>query len=157
MKLPSFREQRFVKYQSEKAFTLIEVLFAFSIFMTIVFFIVPVLHIVLDNKDSNGRLQEMEWDVFCSQLKKEIRISSKAEVVSGRLVLTNNNETINYEKYGSNIRRRVNSLGHETVLQNISSVTFTRINNSMKIIVKDVWGKEYNVIVYPYIQWFPNV
>jgi competence protein ComGF len=125
--------------------------------MTIVFFMAPVLQIVLDNKDSNGRLQEMEWDVFCSQVKKEIRISSKAEVVSGRLVLTVNNESINYEKYGSNLRRRVNSSGHETLLQNVSSVTFTRINNSVKIIIKDVWGKEYNVVVHSYIQWFPVV
>lgn len=117
----------------------------------------PVLHIILDNNDSTGRLQNMEWDVFCSQIKKEIRISSKADVVSGRLVLTNNNETINYEKYGSNIRRRVNSLGHETLLQNVSSVTFIRINNSVKIIVLDVWGKEYIVVVYPYIQWVPIV
>jgi competence protein ComGF len=118
---------------------------------------IPVLHIVLDNRDSNGRLQEMEWDVFCSQVKKEIRISSKAEVVSGRLVLTNNNETINYEQYGSTIRRRVNSSGHETLLQNVSSVTFTRNNNSIKIIVKDVWGKDYNVVVHSYIQWFPVI
>lgn len=157
IKLPSCQKQRFVKCQNEKAFTLIEVLFAFSIFMTIVFFMVPVLHIVLDNKDSNGRLQEMEWEVFCSQIKKEIRISSKAEVVSGRLVLTNNNESINYEKYGSNLRRRVNSSGHETLLQNVSSVTFTRINNSVKITVKDVWGKEYYVVVHSYIQWFPVI
>jgi competence protein ComGF len=157
MKLPSSQEQRFVKYPNEKAFTLLEVLFAFSIFMTIVFFMVPVLQIVLDNKDSNGRIQEMEWDVFCSQVKKEIRISSKVEVVSGRLVLTNNSESINYEKYGSNLRRRVNSSGHETLLQNVSSVTFTRINNSVKIIVKDVWGKEYNVVVHSYIQWVPVV
>lgn len=155
MKRPSCQEQKFVLYRNENGFTLLEVLFAFSIFMTIVFFMVPVLHIVLDNKDSNGRLQEMEWDVFCSQIKKEIRISSNAEVVSGRLVLTNNNETINYEKYGSNLRRRVNSSGHETLLQNVSSVTFIRNNNSVKIIVKDVWGKEYNVVVQSYIQWFP--
>ncbi|WP_419956434.1 competence type IV pilus minor pilin ComGF [Neobacillus niacini] len=157
MKLPYFEEPKFVKYLNEKAFTLLEVLFAFSIFMIIAFFMLPVLHIILDNNDSTGRLQNMEWDVFCSQIKKEIRISSKADVVSGRLVLTNNNETINYEKYGSNIRRRVNSLGHETLLQNVSSVTFIRINNSVKIIVLDVWGKEYIVVVYPYIQWVPIV
>ncbi|MEC1522992.1 competence type IV pilus minor pilin ComGF [Neobacillus niacini] len=157
MKLPYFEERKFVKYLNEKAFTLLEVLFAFSIFMIIAFFMLPVLHIILDNNDSTGRLQDMEWDVFCSQIKKEIRISSKADVVSGRLVLTNNNETINYEKYGSNIRRRVNSLGHEILLQNVSSVTFIRINNSVKIIVLDVWGKEYTVVVYPYIQWVPIV
>jgi competence protein ComGF len=115
----------------------------------------PIFQTILDNKDSNGRLQNMEWDIFCSQIKKEIRISSKAEVISGNLVLTLNNEKISYEKYGSNIRRRVNSTGHETILQNVSLVTFSRINNSVDIIVKDVWGKEYNVVVQSYIEWFP--
>jgi competence protein ComGF len=114
---------------------------------------VPLFQIILENKDIDGRLQEMEWDVFCSQIKKEIRISSKVEVISGRLVLTNNNESIYYEKYGSNIRRRVNSTGHETLLQNVSLVTFTRIKNSVEIFVVDVWGKEYRVVVHSYIKW----
>lgn len=115
----------------------------------------PVFQIILDDKDSNGRLQNMEWDVFCSQVKKEIRASTKAEVISGRLVLTLNNETVLYEKYGSNIRRRVNSTGHETFLQNVSMVTFTRNNNIVKIYVKDSWDKEYSVVVHSYIEWFP--
>ncbi|WP_257009158.1 competence type IV pilus minor pilin ComGF [Bacillus sp. 7884-1] len=144
-----------MRYPNEKAFTLLEVLFAFSIFTTIVFFMFPVFQIISDNKDSNGRLQAMEWDVFCSQIKKEIHISSKAEVISGNLVLTLNNEKILYEKYGSNIRKRVNSTGHETLLQNVSLVTFTRIKNSVKITVKDVWEREYSVVVHSYIEWFP--
>ncbi|NWQ40007.1 ComGF family competence protein [Bacillus sp. EB106-08-02-XG196] len=146
-----------VRYPNEKAFTLLEVLFAFSIFTTIVFFMFPVFQIILDNKDSNGRLQNMEWDVFCSQIKKEIHISSKVEVVSGNLVLTLGNEKVLYEKYGSNIRKRVNSTGHETLLQNVSMVTFTRINNSVKITVKDVWEREYSVVVQSYIEWFPVI
>lgn len=117
----------------------------------------PVFQIILDNKDSNGRLQNMEWDVFCSQIKKEIHISSKVEVVSGNLVLTLGNEKVLYEKYGSNIRKRVNSTGHETLLQNVSMVTFTRINNSVKITVKDVWEREYSVVVQSYIEWFPVI
>jgi competence protein ComGF len=155
MKIHFSQVLKTVRYPNEKAFTLLEVLFAFSIFTMIVFFMFPLFQIILDNKDSNGRLQNMEWDIFCSQIKKEIRISSKAEVISGNLVLTLNNEKISYEKYGSNIRRRVNSTGHETILQNVSLVTFSRINNSVKIIVKDVWGKEYNVVVQSYIDWFP--
>lgn len=146
-----------VRYPNEKAFTLLEVLFAFSIFTTIVFFMFPVFQIILDNKDSNVRLQAMEWDVFCSQIKKEIHISSKVEVVSGNLVLTLSNEKVLYEKYGSNIRKRVNSTGHETLLQNVSMVTFTRINNSVKITVKDVWEREYSVVVHSYIEWFPII
>ncbi|MCM3692442.1 competence type IV pilus minor pilin ComGF [Neobacillus niacini] len=155
MKIHSSQVLKTVRYPNEKAFTLLEVLFAFSIFTMIVFFMFPVIQIILDNKDSNGRLQNMEWDVFCSQIKREIRISSKAEVISGTLVLTLNNEKISYEKYGSIIRRRVNSTGHETILQNVSLVTFTRINNSVKIFVKDVWEKEYSVVVQSYIEWVP--
>jgi competence protein ComGF len=152
MKRQFYQVQKSVLCPNEKAFTLLEVLFAFSIFTTIVFFMLPVFQIILDSKDSNGRLQEMEWDVFCSQVKKEIRNGSKTEVISGRLVLTLYNDTIYYEKYGSNLRRRVNSSGHETLLQNVSNVTFTRLNNSVKIFVTDVWGREYSVLVYSYIK-----
>jgi competence protein ComGF len=138
---------------NENAFTLLEVLVALSVLSTIVFFMTPVLQIIMDNKDTNGRLQEMEWEVFSSQIKKEIRISTKAEVNSGRLVLTNNNETIYIELYGSNIRRRVNSTGHETLLQNVSAVTFTKMKNAIKIYVKDIPGKEYTIVVHSYIRW----
>lgn len=157
MKIHFSQVLKTVRYPNEKAFTLLEVLFAFSIFTTIVFFMFPVFQIILDNKDSNVRLQNMEWDVFCSQIKKEIHISSKVEVVSGNLVLTLGNEKVLYEKYGSNIRKRVNSTGHETLLQNVSVVTFTRINNSVKITVKDVWEREYSVVVHSYIEWFPVI
>jgi competence protein ComGF len=78
-------------------------------------------------------------------------------VVSGRLVLTLNSDTIYYEKYGSNIRRQVNSSGHETLLQNVASVTFTRVNNSVKISVIDNWGREYSVMAYSYIEWVPVI
>jgi competence protein ComGF len=142
-----------VQNRSEGAFTLLEVLFAFSIFTIIVFFISPVFHIILNNKISEARVQEMEWEVFCSQIKKEIRMGSRPDVVSGRLVFSKNNETILYEKYGNNLRRRVNSTGHEILLQNVSEITFVLIKNAVKINAKDIWGNEYSVTVYSYIDW----
>jgi competence protein ComGF len=138
---------------SEQGFTLLEVMFAFSIFTTIVFFLTPVLQIILNNENAEVRLQEMEWEVFCSQIKKEIRSVARAEVVSGRLVLTNNNETIYYEKFGTNLRRRVNSSGHEVLLQNVMEVTFTHLKNAVKINVRDSWGHDYAVIIHSYIDW----
>lgn len=146
-------KQRYASSQSEQGFTLLEVMFAFSIFTTIAFFLTPVLQITLNNEDSKERLQEMEWEVFCSQVKKEIRSVSRAEVSSGRLVLTNNNETIYYEKYGTNLRRRVNLTGHELLLQNVLEVSFTRLKNAVKINVKDSWGHEYVVTIHSYIDW----
>jgi competence protein ComGF len=140
---------------SENAFTLIEVLIAFSIFTTIIFFMTPVFQIILSNKDSEAALQAMEWEVFCSQIKKEIRLSTRAEVISGRLILTKDTETIQYEMYGTNLRRRVNSTGHEIILQNVSQYSFTMLNNAVKVIVTDLWGRQYSVTAFSIVNWMP--
>lgn len=108
---------------------------------------------MLNSKGDQPRIQEMEWEVFCGQIKKEIRMSTHAEVVAGRLVLTEAPDTVIYEKYGNNLRRRVNYTGNETLLQNVSEYTFTIMNNSVKVTVKDIWGKKYAVSVYPLINW----
>lgn len=113
----------------------------------------PVFQIILNNKDSHAQIQAMEWEVFCSQIKKEIRLSTRAQVIANRLILTKDTETIQYEKYGSNLRRRVNSTGHEILLQNVSQYSFTLLNNAVKVNVTDLWGKEYSVVVYSLVDW----
>jgi competence protein ComGF len=138
---------------NEEAFTLIEALFALSIFTIIAFFMTPIFQVMLKNIDSHVLTQDMEWTVFCSQIKKEIRMSSRAEIVSGKLYLTKDADTIVYEKYGLNIRRRVNSTGHEIILQNIGEFTFTVLNNAVRVDVKDRWGNQYSCIAYSLINW----
>lgn len=148
-----YPKPKYAVCSNEKAFTLLEVLFAFSIFTIIIFFMTPFFQIILNNKDSHAQIQAMEWEVFCSQIKKEIRLSTRAQVIANRLILTKDTETIQYEKYGSNLRRRVNSTGHEILLQNVSQYSFTLLNNSVKINVTDLWGKEYSVVVYSLVDW----
>jgi competence protein ComGF len=154
-KILSCLKLRFAGTLNEKAFTLIEALIALSIFTTIIFFMTPVFQIILTNKDTEASLQAMEWEVFSSQIKKEIRLSNRAEVVSGRLILTKDTETIQYEKYGTNLRRRVNSTGHEIILQNVSQYSFTILNNSVKTVVTDLSGREYSVTAFPIVNWVP--
>lgn len=155
-KILSYLKLKYVGSLNENAFTLIEVLIAFSIFTTIIFFMTPVFQIILSNRDTETTLQTMEWEVFSSQIKKEIRLSTCAEVVSGRLILTEDtSETIQYEKYGTNIRRRVNSTGHEIILQNVSQYSFTILNNTVKIVVTDLSGKEHSVTAFPLVSWLP--
>ncbi len=113
----------------------------------------PLFQIILNNKDTEASLQAMEWDVFSSQIKKEIRLSSRAEVISNRLILTKEAETIQYEKYGTNLRRRVNSTGHEILLQNVSQYSFTLINNAVKIDVTDLRGRKYSVTAFLMGNW----
>jgi|SRR4051812_392215 competence protein ComGF len=143
----------FVVFSNEKAFTLIEVLIAFSIFSTIIFFMAPIFHIILNQKSMQIELQGMEWEVFCSQVTKEIATASHAEVLSGKLILTKGSDTILYEMYGSNLRRRVNLTGHEIILQNVSQYSFSIVNNAVKIKVVDLWGREYSVMVFSFLKW----
>lgn len=146
-------KKKFAVYQNNNGFTLIETLFAFSLFILLIFFISPIFQHVLNNEDVKGRLQEMEWDVFCSQIKKEIHMSEHAEVMGGRLFLTKDNQTISYEKYYDLIRRRVNNSGHEVLLQNVSEVTFTLVNNAVRIFVKSLDGDEYMITIYAISNW----
>lgn len=147
------RKRKFAAYQNEHAFTLVEMLFAFSVFLIIVFFISPIFQLMLNHRDLEGRLQDMEWEVFCSQIKKEIRMSTNAEVADRNLVLSEDQGKVTFEKYENSIRRRVNDTGHEIVLQNVSQVMFTRLKNAIKISVKDLNGKDYTVTVYSFLAW----
>ncbi|MCQ6278084.1 ComGF family competence protein [Bacillus sp. EB600] len=138
---------------NERAFTLVEMLFAFSIFTIIIFFISPLFEIMLQQNDLQKRQQAMEWDVFCSQIKKEIRMSSKAQLVGASLVLTEDAGTIDYEQYGNVLRRRVNSTGHEVLLQNVSEVNFSLMPNTVRVTVKDLNRRDYIVNIYSFLDW----
>ncbi|MBL4951418.1 prepilin-type N-terminal cleavage/methylation domain-containing protein [Neobacillus sp. YIM B02564] len=144
---------KFAANSNENAFTLVEALFALSIFSIIVFLLAPIFQIILDHRDNQIRLQEMEWEVFCSQFKKEIRLSTEAKVESGQLILTKGKDSIIYEKYETNLRRRVNFTGHEVVLQNVSQHAFELLNNAVKVTVKNNLGKEYSVIAFSLVDW----
>ncbi|MCM3765263.1 competence type IV pilus minor pilin ComGF [Neobacillus niacini] len=146
-------KQKCAVKSNETGFTLIEVLLALSMLSIIVFFMGPIFQIILQNQASQKALQAMEWEVFCMQIKKEIRLSSKAEVVSGRLILTKDGETVYYEKYGSYLRRRVNSLGHEILIQNVSNYSFTKMPNRILVTVTDLKGKNYSVTAYSLVDW----
>ncbi|WP_284036030.1 competence type IV pilus minor pilin ComGF [Neobacillus sp. 114] len=152
-KRPYIWKMKSVAVSNEKGFTLIEVMFSLVILSIIVFYMTPLFQLILDNKENQSILQAMEWEVFCSQIKKEIRWSTKAEVVSNRLILTKDGETIYYEIYGNNLRRRVNSTGHEIILQNVSWHSFALVNNAVKVTVKDLKGIEYSVTAYSLIDW----
>jgi competence protein ComGF len=146
-------KKAFVKHQNEKAFTLVEMLFSFWVFTIIVFFILPLLGVMVQHNAPSIRLQEMEWDVFSSQIKKEIRMSTKGQVVSNRLILTENTDSITFEKYENILRRRVNNTGHEVLLQNVAEVNFTVLPNMVRVDVKDLNHREYLVYVPTFLNW----
>jgi competence protein ComGF len=140
-----------VHLQNEKGFTLVEMLIAFAAFCMLVSFFPLAIQTVASNKYLDQRNQRLEWEVFLSQVKKETRLSSQVTVLGDKLLLQKNGETILYEKYGSNLRRRVNYTGHETLLQNIASVQFIKASGGFGIYVKDLEQVEYSANIRSFI------
>jgi competence protein ComGF len=99
----------------------------------------------------NSRLQTMQWEVFSSQIKKEIRMSQKINPQVNKLLLTRETDSILYEKFGTNVRRRVNLTGNEILLQNVKSIQFDYIKNGTIVKVEDIWSKKYSFITRSYI------
>ncbi|WP_409270642.1 competence type IV pilus minor pilin ComGF [Neobacillus sp. SCS-31] len=147
-------QEQFADLLNERGFSLAEMLIALGAFCIIAYLLLPSILVIASNKSHAGhRLQEMEWDVFFNQAKKEVRMSSSAEVVSGRLIMKNGKDTIIYEKYGNLLRRRVNVSGHEVLIQKIASASFSRDGQTITIFLKDLNGKEYRGSIHSFVNW----
>jgi competence protein ComGF len=145
MKTISGIERPNVHLQNDKGFTMAEMLTAFAVCCMIALFLPLGLRTVLTNQHSEIGLQRLEWEVFTSQIKKEVRLSSGITVQGDRLLLAKNGETVQFEKFGTNIRRRVSGTGHEIVLQNVASARFLPLPQGVIIQVTDLNGKQYEV------------
>lgn len=136
-----------VKVLNSRGFTLAEVLLSFSIFCLIVSFLPVIVPILIHQHPIEMRIQRLEWEIFISQIKKEIRMSQNISVSSQRLQLERDGQLIIYEKYGANLRRRVDNKGHEILLQQVHSFQFERLLNGVSVSVTDLYGNQYREAV----------
>lgn len=130
---------------------MVEMLIAFAVFSIIVSFIPMFYRLVLSSHSMEVRIQRMEWEVFISQLRKELQSCDNISGGTDKLVLVNNGEKILIEKYGTNLRRRVNNEGHELMLQKVKSVHFTYLNNGIAITVLDTYQTIHMATIYTII------
>ncbi|EIJ78846.1 ComG operon protein [Bacillus methanolicus PB1] len=137
---------------NNKGYTMAEMLFAFSIFCIIVSFVPIFYKIVIHEESLNKRLEMMEWEVFASQVKKEIRMSDRLQISGSKLFLEKDGKLILYEMYGDNLRRRVDFLGHEVLLQQIRSIHFDKLQNGVQITVTDKGGAEKTTSIRSFIE-----
>jgi competence protein ComGF len=132
-------------------FTLVEALLGLAAFCLLAA-LLPVSFQVFSKVDQgNSRLQTMQWEVFSSQVKKEIRMSQKINPQVNKLFLTRETDSILYEKFGTNVRRRVNLTGNEILLQNVKSIQFDSIKNGTIVKVEDIWSRKYSFTTRSYI------
>lgn len=140
-----------VKRLNSSGFTMIEMLLAFSIFCLLASFIPIFFNILLHNGHTDERIQRMEWELFVSQLKKEVQRSDCAEVRNNQLVLTEDEDIVSFQKLGMNVRRQVNYQGNEVVLQNVKSIRFEIVGKKVLIEAVDTYENIYKAGVYLFI------
>ncbi|WP_071395737.1 competence type IV pilus minor pilin ComGF [Bacillus tuaregi] len=136
-----------MKQLRSQGFTFLEMLIAFSTFLIIVSLFPLFFQMLLQNGFVEERLQRMEWEVFAAQVKKEVRMCDSLTVENNRLILKINNESIMYESYGTDIRRRVDLKGHEVMLQNMNKVVFDKVKKGVRISVEDQFKQMESVII----------
>jgi competence protein ComGF len=150
MKINTKGNKKYVNFWNS-GFTLMEALMGLAAFCMLAA-ILPISFQVFSKVDQgNSRLQAMQWEVFSSQIRKEIRMSQKINPQVNRLFLTRDSDSILYEKSGTNVRRRVNLTGNEILLQNVKSIQFDSIKNGTIVMVVDIWNKKYSFTTRSFI------
>lgn len=147
MKISSARKKYFALRSRNGGFTLAEMLLTFSFFLLLLAFFPMGMDFLLQEGLSRKGVQKMEWEVFLSQAKKELRMCDKVLSTENGLSFTMNEQMITYKMFGSNLRRQVNERGHELILQEVKAASFERIKQGVKITVEDTFGTVYSAVI----------
>ncbi|MBP2240863.1 competence protein ComGF [Cytobacillus eiseniae] len=135
---------------------MVEMLLAFSLFLIIASLFSISLTSLLPNDQFDLRYKELEWHVFVAQLKKEIHSAEEMDVENNRLVIRVNGQNVQFDKHGTNIRRRVNDTGHEIVFQQVNSILFERLKDGMNLTVVDLQQQKYTAVFYSFLEMEEN-
>lgn len=134
--------------QQEKGFTLIEVLMSLMIFFVVLSLLITTFHLASNYTVKRGEFHYFEWLVFIQQTKIELRESKNVWIYGTTIQFDKwTGERVTYEKYGTIIRRRVNSTGHEIMLQFIQHVSYEKEQTGIRVHVLTDKGDEYEAFI----------
>ncbi|WP_176215129.1 competence type IV pilus minor pilin ComGF [Cytobacillus gottheilii] len=130
---------------------MIDTLLAFTIFLLIMSLIPLTINHIIQGSETDKTIERMKWNIFVQQLKKEVRLSDRVNIENGKLIVSKNQQQIIYEKYGSNIRRRVDGTGHEIVLQNVDRIEYEERINTVLVVMTDLQEETHTSLITPFI------
>lgn len=137
---------------NDRGFTFLEMLLSLLTFLMIASVFPVGMRVILDNGLIESGIRRMEWEIFSSQVKKEIRSADEMTVNRENIMMKIDGKVIFYEKYGTSIRRRVDFQGHEILLQNLSSFRFERIEEGFEMTAWDLNGVKHFAKFQNYIK-----
>lgn len=146
------KRMRNVLLLNDRGFTLLEMLLSLLTFIMIASVLPIGIRTILDDGIIEGGLHRMEWEVFSSQVKKEVRSADQMTVSPDKILMKIDGKIILYEKYGTNIRRRVDFQGHEILMQNLSDFRFKRVQEGFELTASDIKGIQHSATFQNFIQ-----
>lgn len=145
------KRMRNVPSLNDRGFTFLEMLLSLLTFLMIASVFPVGMRVILDNGLIESGIRRMEWEIFSSQVKKEIRSADEMTVNRENIMMKIDGKVILYEKYGTSMRRRVDFQGHEILLQNLSSFRFERIGEGIEMTASDLNGVVHTAKFQNYI------
>lgn len=141
----------FVILRKDNGFTLVEMLVSLSIFIVISSFAAGLFTFFKTGLvEQSSSINQKEWEVFISQLKQDVWISTSRQVTGNRLYLVVEEDVILIEQYQDKVRRRLNGTGHEVMLQEISRLEVDTNGRVVTITIYDKQGKSFSRKVRPF-------
>jgi competence protein ComGF len=133
-------------------FTMIELLFSLLILMTTSLFVLQLFSIIHTQMRSVDKLHPKEWEVFTMQMKQEVRSSKAQDVMGNKLYLLSGEQLSSLEQYEDKVRRRVDGMGHEVILQNISEFRVNKDDSVIVINITDKAGTTFSRRFHPFFR-----
>ncbi|MBX9956219.1 ComGF family competence protein [Peribacillus simplex] len=152
MKMKRVIGNPFVMLRKNDGFTMIELLFSLLILMTTSLFVLQLFSIIHTQMRSVDKLHPKEWEVFTMQMKQEVRSSKAQDVMGNKLYLLSGEQLSSLEQYEDKVRRRVNGMGHEVILQNISEFRVNKDGSVIVINITDKAGTTFSRRFHPFFR-----
>ncbi|WP_258831427.1 competence type IV pilus minor pilin ComGF [Peribacillus frigoritolerans] len=152
MKMKRVIGNPFVMLRQNDGFTMIELLFSLLILMTTSLFVLQLFSIIHTQMRSVDKLHPKEWEVFTMQMKQEVRSSKAQDVMGNKLYLLSGEQLSSLEQYEDKVRRRVNGMGHEVILQNISEFRVNKDGSVIVINITDKAGTTFSRRFHPFFR-----
>ncbi|USK73400.1 competence type IV pilus minor pilin ComGF [Peribacillus frigoritolerans] len=142
----------FVMLRKNDGFTMIELLISLLILMTTSLFVLQLFSIIHTQMRSVDKLHPKEWEVFTMQMKQEVRSSKAQDVMGNKLYLLSGEQLSSLEQYEDKVRRRVDGMGHEVILQNISEFHVNKDGSVIVINITDKAGTTFSRRFHPFFR-----
>ncbi|MBL3642185.1 competence type IV pilus minor pilin ComGF [Peribacillus frigoritolerans] len=152
MKMKRVIGNPFVMLRKNDGFTMIELLFSLLILMSTSLFVLQLFSIIHTQMRSVDKLHPKEWEVFTMQMKQEVRSSKTQDVMGNKLYLLSGEQLSSLEQYEDKVRRRVDGMGHEVILQNISEFRVDKDGSVIVINITDKAGTTFSRRFHPFFR-----